>query len=349
MPTRRGWSWLPSGETVEITVWTRYVSPRRRLFATLVGAAAVATILAGLFLSLYSAPLPRTTVAFANAHAAELIGLEVRIVGLYEAASPTSGALRDSWGSVDVAPIQVSLEPPLQLASGRNYTLTGLLGGAPGSMTLRATEAESLATATSAEVFVSPVAQKIFYIHMPTAWVAYLAFGVSLLSGIAYLRSQDARWDDLGMASVEAGIVFATIALATGPLWGQEEWGVAWRWEDARLTTTFVLWLVYIAYLVLRANLAEPSVRARLCAAYAILAFVTVPLSYLSALYLRTLHPQLGETGGGLSPAMLVPLALSLVGFTLLYAYIVGRRVETERLRRVAETLAARTSEGGGQ
>lgn len=321
---------------------------KQRWISLSLGVAALLSIVVGLFLALYAAPLPRTTVEFADLHAADLIGLEVRIVGIYDAQDASTGLLRDFSGNPAVAPIQVTLAPPLELQSSRNYTLIGELGGTRGALTLRAWDAEPLASGTSAEIFFSPVAQKIFYVHMPTAWVAYLAFGIALVSGLVYMRTGQPRWDDLGAASVETGVVFATIAITTGPLWAQQEWEEAWRWDDARLTTTFVLWLVYIAYLVLRANLSEPQVRARLCAAYAILAFVTVPLSYLSALYLRTLHPQLGETGGGLSIAMAAPLALLLLGFTLLYAYIVGRRLETERLQRGLDAAAANAEPSGG-
>lgn len=176
-------------------------------------------------------------------------------------------------------------------------------------------------------------AARIVYFHVPMAWVAFLAFGVVFVVAVAYLRTGHPRWDHLGRASAEVGVVFTTLVLITGSIWGYPIWGTWWSW-DPKLTTTLILWFMYLAYLMVRAY-AEPPRGARYAAVVGIIAFVDVPIVYLSSYWWRTLHPQpvigpLAEQQPSTSIVWI--LLLSLLAFTLLYAFLVRVRVEIEQL-----------------
>ncbi|MBN2355719.1 cytochrome c biogenesis protein CcsA [candidate division KSB1 bacterium] len=163
--------------------------------------------------------------------------------------------------------------------------------------------------------------QRIFYFHVPSAWISFLAFMVVCIAGIAFLRTGKARWDRLAACSAEIGVLFITIVLLTGPLWAKPVWNVYWTW-DARLTTSFVLWLVYIAYLMIRSYATDQERGARFAAVFGIIGFIDVPIVYMSIRWWRTLHPSPVIAGGqdsGLAPEMLVTLIVSLAAFTFLY------------------------------
>jgi len=189
----------------------------------------------------------------------------------------------------------------------------------------------------------SPIAQKIFYFHMPSAWVSYLAFFVTLLGSVMYLKTRNAKYDRLAVSSAELGVLFATIAITTGPIWAKQEWGVYWRWDDTKLVTTFVLWLVYIGYLSLRAAIHEQGTRARVSAVYGILCFVTVPLSLLSsriAPLLRSSHPRvIASSSGGLSPEAGITIIIAVIAFSLLFAAMLIKRVEIAESEEELEEL----------
>src|SRR6202046_1497583 len=157
--------------------------------------------------------------------------------------------------------------------------------------------------------------QRIFYFHLPS-WIAmFVAFSVVFVANISYLASHKTKWDALGVAGAEAGVVCCTIGLATGPLWARPVWGIWWTW-DARLTTTFILWLLYISYLLLRGLLDDPQKKATLSAVFGIFAFLDVPLVYVSNRLWRTQHPQpviLGGNGSGLDPNMSKVLLLCVI------------------------------------
>lgn len=187
--------------------------------------------------------------------------------------------------------------------------------------------------------------QRIFYFHVASAWVGFLAFGVAFGSGIAYLARGARHWDALALSSVEVGLTFMVMAVVSGSLWARPVWGVFWTWEP-RLTITAVQLLLYVAYLMLRASLDDPAQRARYAAVYNGVAFATVPLSWFAIRWWRTIHPVLLIGGGGMAvtPPMLQTLAASVAALTLLYAAIMRQRVrlealwqELERLRYVAE------------
>lgn len=181
--------------------------------------------------------------------------------------------------------------------------------------------------------------QRIFYGHVAAAWVGFLAFGVALVAGIAYLARGGRRWDALALASVEVGLAFMAMAVASGSLWARPVWGVYWTWEP-RLTISAVQLLIYVSYLMLRASLDDAERRARYAAAYSIVAFATVPLSWFAIRWWRTIHPDL-LTGGGMAvtPAMLRTLIASVVASTLLYAAIVRQRLRLELLGHELESL----------
>lgn len=185
------------------------------------------------------------------------------------------------------------------------------------------------------------IVQRIFYVHVPAAWVAYLAFAVVLVASIAYLRSSSPRWDAVARSSAEVGLVFAAINMITGMLWGRPIWGTFWTW-DARLTSMFVLVLIYLGYVILRSLATDPARGARIGAVIGIVGFVDVPLVHFSVRWFRTLHPAptvvLPESSPQLPTEMLITLLFMVGIFTLLYALLLAMRV---RLATLEEKLAA--------
>src|ERR1700736_834840 len=174
-------------------------------------------------------------------------------------------------------------------------------------------------------------AARIVYFHVPMAWVAFLAFFVVFGASLAYLRTGSERWDRLGRASAEVGVVFTTLVLITGSIWGATIWGTWWSW-DPKLTTTLILWFMYLAYLMVR-SYAEAPRGPRYAAIVGIVAFFDVPIVYLSSYWWRTLHPQavIGPLAEQQPSASIVwVLLVSLVAFTVLYAFLVRVRVEIE-------------------
>lgn len=169
------------------------------------------------------------------------------------------------------------------------------------------------------------VVQRIFYFHVPLAWVAFLAFFIVFLASIQYLRTRESKWDALAYSSAEVGIIFTTLVLITGPIWAKPVWGVWWTW-DARLTTTLVLWLIYLAYLMVRSFAAEESRGARYAAVVGIMGFIDVPIVALAIVLWRTQHPQPLIFEGGLAPSMMLTLMVCLVAFTVLYVFLLMQR-----------------------
>src|SRR5204862_4745614 len=165
-------------------------------------------------------------------------------------------------------------------------------------------------------------AQKIFYIHVPAAWVAFLAFFLVAVSSGVYLWLRDARLDRFAESSAEVGVVFTTVVLITGPLWAKPIWGTYWAWWDVRLVSTLFLWFIYVSYLVLRGAVESPSLRARYSAVLGILGAFLIPFIHLSVYLFSTMHPMpiVGKPSKPSLPSeMLLTLMLSLASFTLLY------------------------------
>ena len=176
------------------------------------------------------------------------------------------------------------------------------------------------------------VVQKVFYFHVASAWIGRLAFGVVFVASIFYLWKRREGINHLALASAELGTVFISGTLLTGPLWAYPIWNTWWTW-DPRLTTTLVLWFMYVAYIALQSG-GVTEVRKRLAAVYGIIAFINVPLVFFSARWWRSIHPIVvsGE-GIGLDSKMRVALFLSLVVFSLLYVYLLKLRVRSIALQ----------------
>jgi len=185
----------------------------------------------------------------------------------------------------------------------------------------------------------------MLYIHVPTLWLAFLAFGITALGSIMYLIGKKPRWDRAAEASAEIGVLFAVVGVFTGMVWGQAVWGQAWDWGDARLATTAVMIFVYIGYLALRRAIPDPDVRARRSAILGTIAVIQVPLVYFSVNLFRTLHQtqSIRPDGSTMDPAMVVALVVNVVAFTILFAALFMGRTYVARLEaaRATETAPA--------
>ncbi len=171
---------------------------------------------------------------------------------------------------------------------------------------------------------------RIFYFHVPLAWIAYLAFFVTAASSFMYLRTRALKWDAFASSSAEIGVIFCGLVLITGPIWAKDAWGVWWAW-DPQLTTALILWLSYAAYLMVRSAVPEQERRARLAAVFGIVAFIGVPLSHLSVRIWATLHPAVVR-GGQIEGYPVYVLLFNILAFTLLYAYLFSTKVDIERM-----------------
>lgn len=178
--------------------------------------------------------------------------------------------------------------------------------------------------------------QRIFYIHVPSAITAFLAYFLVAVGSVLYLAKRSVAWDELAHASAEVGFIFCTCVLVTGPLWAKPVWGIWWTW-DMRLTSTFILWLLFIAYLMLRSYLVNPARAAVLSAVVGVMGFADVIFDYMSIRWFRTQHPQpviLGGPGSGIDPRMLATLLVSWGAFLCLFAFLLRLRVGLARGRR---------------
>ncbi|HEY8851570.1 MAG TPA: cytochrome c biogenesis protein CcsA [Gemmatimonadaceae bacterium] len=172
-------------------------------------------------------------------------------------------------------------------------------------------------------------AQKIFYIHVPAAWVAFLAFGLVAVASGVFLWLRDRRLDRFAESSAEVGVVFTTVVLLTGPMWAKPIWGTYWAWWDVRLVSTLFLWFIYVSYIVLRGAIDSPEMRARYSAVLGILGALLIPFIHLSVYLFATMHPMpiVGKPSAPSLPnEMLLTLFLSLISFTLLYLSFVRSR-----------------------
>jgi heme exporter protein C len=179
------------------------------------------------------------------------------------------------------------------------------------------------------------IVQRIFYFHVPSAFVAFTAFAVTFVYSILFLAKRRLWHDRVAYCSAEIGIIFTTIVLTTGPLWARPVWNTWWSW-DPRLTSTLVLWFIYVGYMMLRAYTGEEQRGARFAAVFAIIGFIDVPIVYMANRLWRTLHPQpviLGGSGSGLHPKMLYALLFSFVTFLCLYGFLLLQRLRLERTR----------------
>jgi heme exporter protein C len=193
--------------------------------------------------------------------------------------------------------------------------------------------------------------QRVFYFHVASAWVGMLAFLVAAIVGIAYLRTADRKWDIAGVSAVEIGMVFALITIISGSIWARPVWNTWWTW-DPRLTTATIMELIYAAYLLLRQGIEDPDRRARFGAVYAIIGFLSVPLTFFSARLFRTIHPvvigtnQPGATGAfDMTPLMLQTFLFSLLTFSVIFADLFWHRIRLGRLADRVEQMKLKTAE----
>jgi len=189
--------------------------------------------------------------------------------------------------------------------------------------------------------------QRIFYFHVPSAWVGFLAFFVTLCTSLAFLRTGDLKWDKVSAASVEVGLVFTLMAIISGSIWARPAWNTWWTW-DPRLTTYTILALIYVAYLMLRQGVEDPGRRARFASVYGIVGFISVPLTFFSIRWWRTIHPVIigAETatsvgGFDMTPPMLLVFFFSLFAFTVLYFCFLANRLQLQREMDHVEQLKA--------
>src|ERR1700681_2914202 len=187
------------------------------------------------------------------------------------------------------------------------------------------------------------IVQRIFYFHVPCAWVAFSSFALVAIAGIFSLWLGQKVWDDLGYAAAESGMVFCTLVLVTGSIWAKPIWGAWWTW-DSRLTTTLILWLLYGGYLMLRAMADDTPQVARFAAVVGIVAAADVPVVVVSVRLWRTIHPAVlvtREGGHGLEdPRMVATLMVALAAFTALFVWLLILRFATLRMRTRIARLA---------
>jgi heme exporter protein C len=180
--------------------------------------------------------------------------------------------------------------------------------------------------------------QKIMYVHVPSAWSAFIAFFVVLVASIAYLATRREKYDLLAASAAEVGVVLTGLTLALGSIWGRPTWGVWWTW-DPRLTTTLILFLIYVGYLSLRAFTEDEDRRARWSAAIGILGALNVPIVYMSVQWWRTIH-QIQSTPSTVDAAYATGLRLNAFAFLFLMIVFVAGRYHVARLERAAASRA---------
>ena len=187
--------------------------------------------------------------------------------------------------------------------------------------------------------------QRVFYFHVATGWVGMIGFLLAVFSGIMYLRSSDMKWDIIGLAGIEIGLVFSLVNIVTGAIWARPIWNTWWTW-DPRLVTAAIMELVYIAYVMLRQGIEEPERRARFGAIYAIVGFVSVPLSFLSIRIWRTIHPVVIGSGDAaaegtfdMTADMRTAFFFSLATFTVFGVTLLWHRIRLGRLQDTIEQV----------
>jgi heme exporter protein C len=183
------------------------------------------------------------------------------------------------------------------------------------------------------------VVQRIFYFHVPLAWISFLAYFVVFLGSIIYLAKRDNKWDRIAHASAEVGVIFTGLVLMAGSMWARPIWGVWWTW-DPRLTSTLVLWLIYLAYLLLRSYVTNKEQGARFGAVVGIIGFIDVPIVALAITLFPTEHPQPVIFTGGLAGTMLLTLMISIANMTALYFVLLFQKIGIKNME--AETRQMR-------
>lgn len=190
--------------------------------------------------------------------------------------------------------------------------------------------------------------QRIFYFHVPSAWLSFTAFVVTAVAGAVYLRTARPFWDQVASSSVEIGLLFTIMATVSGSIWARPAWNTWWTW-DPRLTTYTIMALIYVAYLMLRQGIEDPQRRARFAAVYGIVGVISVPITWFSIRWWRTIHPVVigsgsatAEGGFDMTSKMLTTFLFANLAFTFLYATLLVNRVRLARFSERVEQLKAR-------
>lgn len=181
---------------------------------------------------------------------------------------------------------------------------------------------------------------RIINIHVPSFWLAFLAFFVTAFGSVMWLIRKQPHWDRLASSSAEVGVVFTAIGLVTGMIWGQAVWGIAWDWGDPRMASTAVMFFVYLAYLALRAAIDDPVIRARRSAILGAIAVIQVPLVYYSVNLFRTIHQtqSIRPDGSTLPDEMLLAMLINVAAFTVLYIALLSARLEVAKAEESSRT-----------
>jgi len=190
-------------------------------------------------------------------------------------------------------------------------------------------------------------AQRIFYFHVPSAWIGFLAFIVAAVASALYLITRREKWDVWALSSVETGIAFFVMVMLSGPIWAKPTWNVWWTW-DPRLTISAICLLLYIGYIMLRGAIDSPERQARFGAVYALIAVISIPLNWMAIRWWRTIHPAViapganaeGAQGGfGMSQNIEIVLFFALFAFTVFYITLMVHRINLEYMRRRVDVL----------
>ena len=204
-----------------------------------------------------------------------------------------------------------------------------------------------LAAAAYVSFFIAPTDAKqgliyrILFLHVSSAWTGLTAFLIGFVGNLLYVWKRQPQWDWLGVSAVEVGLAFTTVVLVTGPIWAHPVWGIWWTW-DARLTSTFIMWLLYVSYLLLRTLVEEPDRRALFSALFGIFAFLDVPLVFGSIRWWRTQHPQpivMGGADSGMDPVMFRVLMFAWLAMLALMTLLLRQRYRLEAMRSEFETM----------
>lgn len=180
---------------------------------------------------------------------------------------------------------------------------------------------------------------RLFFFHIPTPIVAFFAFTVTLFSSILYLRTADLKWDDMASSSVRLGFMFSGLAMVTGWAFTYEAWNTNWSW-DPKVVTMFILLIIYMGYFVLRQSTYDPVKRARASAVYGIIAYLSIPLTYMSTRIWFSMHPQ-GSIG--LTSGMGITAALMTFGFIVVFSYLLWFEVTYKKLLHKLDQISMET------
>jgi heme exporter protein C len=192
--------------------------------------------------------------------------------------------------------------------------------------------------------------QRVFYFHVATAWVGMLGFIFAAVIAVIYLRTHDMKWDIIGLSAVEISLVFFFITLVLGSIWARPIWNAWWTWEP-RLTTAIILEMIYLAYLLLREGIEDPERRARFGAVYTLIGAISVPITFFSIRYMRTIHPVV--IGGGndsassfrMEPQMLQTMLFAIFAFSIIFVTLFWHRIRLGQFAEKVEQLKLRVTQ----